>query len=316
MSKPIIVVLAAGMGSRYGGLKQMDKIGKNGEVLLDYSVFDAKRAGFGKAVFIIRHDIEEDFRQLVISRIEKDFPCEIVYQEMDSLIPPDCFAKAKDANRTKPWGTTHALLCARSNCNAPFIVINADDFYGREAFAAAASFFANSRGSDGSSEGCGAGNEGAIVPYRLGKTLSLQGTVARGVCEIKNGYLETVNEMTSIAREADGCIYNTAADGATVKLQDETPVSMNFWGFPVSIFDDLQRYFDSFLEESAHLPKAECFLPLAADWFIKNGLLKIKALQADSPWFGVTYKEDREAAVKQVASFTASGVYPERLWGK
>jgi choline kinase len=303
MNKPIIVVLAAGMGSRYGGLKQMDKIGKSGEVLLDYSVFDAKRAGFGKAVFIIRHDIEEDFRELVLARIAPHFPCEIVYQEMDSLIPPECFAKSKDANRTKPWGTTHALLCARSNCNAPFFVINADDFYGREAFDAAAFFL-----------GSGQIDEGAIVPYRLGKTLSLQGTVARGVCEIKNGYLETVNEMTSIAREADGCIYNTSADGAKQKLYDETPVSMNFWGFPPSIFNDLQRYFDSFLEESAHLPKAECFLPLAADWLIKNGLLKIKALQADSPWFGVTYKEDRESAVKQVASFTASGVYPERLW--
>jgi len=303
MNKPIIAVLAAGMGSRYGGLKQMDKIGKNGEVLLDYSVFDAKRAGFGKAVFIIRRDMEEDFHELVVSRIERDFPCEIVYQEMDSLIPPNAFARSKEVNRTKPWGTTHALLCARDKLNAPFIVINADDFYGQEAFEAAASFLGRSQV-----------DEGAIVPYRLGKTLSLQGTVARGVCEIKDEYLVTVNELTAIARKADGHIYNTGVDGAQLKLQDETPVSMNFWIFPPSIFDNVQRYFDIFLEESAGKPKSECYLPLAADWLIKNGLLKIKALEANPPWFGVTYKEDREAAINQLAGFTASGVYPEKLW--
>lgn len=303
MNKPIIAVLAAGIGSRYGGLKQMDKIGKNGEVLLDYSVFDAKRAGFGKAVFIIRRDIEDDFRELVSSRIEKDFPCEIVCQEIDSLIPPQALAKAKEAKRTKPWGTTHALLCAKDNLDLPFVVINADDFYGREAFEAMASFLEKPNV-----------QEGAIVPYRLGKTLSRQGTVARGVCEIKDGYLAAVNELTAIAQAVDGQIYNTGSDGAVLKLQDETPVSMNFWGFPTSIFDSVQRYFDLFLEKSAGEPKTECYLPLLADWLIKNGLLKIKALEADSSWFGVTYKEDREAAIRQIASLTASGVYPEKLW--
>ncbi|MCL1929202.1 MAG: hypothetical protein FWG07_10485 [Treponema sp.] len=302
MNKPIIVILAAGMGSRYGGLKQMDKIGKSGEVLLDYSVFDAKRAGFGKAVFIIRHDLEADFRELILSRIGNNFNCELAFQEMDSLIPPDALAKSKNVNRTKPWGTTHALLCARNLIDAPFTVINADDFYGREAFDAVGSFLAANP------------SEGAIVPYRLEKTLSPQGTVARGVCEVKNDYLITVDELTAIAREADGKIYNTADDGSKRCLSDSTPVSMNFWGFPPAIFDNLQRYFDEFLASSAEQPKAECYLPMAADWFIKNGLLKIRALEADSPWFGVTYKEDREAAIKRVTEFTAAGMYPEALW--
>ena len=307
MSKPVIVLLAAGMGSRYGGLKQMDKIGKNGEVLLDYSVFDAKRAGFGKAVFIIRRDIEEDFREIVLSRIAGSFPCELAFQEMDSLIPPDALAKSKEVNRTKPWGTTHALLCARHLIDAPFIVINADDFYGREAFDIMGSFFA-----DGTNAGTAA--DGAIVPYRLEKTLSPQGTVTRGVCEVREGYLSSVDELTAIAREEDGKIYNTAADSSKRYLPDETPVSMNFWGFPPAIFDDLKRYFDDFLAASAGQPKSECYLPSAADWLIKNNRLKIRVLQADSPWFGVTYKEDREAAIKRVAEFTAAGVYPETLW--
>ena len=307
MSKPIIVVLAAGMGSRYGGLKQMDRIGKNGEVLLDYSVFDARRSGFGKAVFIIRHDIEADFRELVLSRIGGSFPCEFAFQEMDSLIPPDALAKSREVNRTKPWGTTHALLCARELIDAPFIVINADDFYGREAFEAMGSFFAA-----GAAAGTGTAAEGAIVPYRLEKTLSPQGTVTRGVCEVKDGYLASVDELTAIAREGDGTIYNTGAEKQ--RLPDSTPVSMNFWGFPPTIFDNLQRYFDDFLAASADQPKAECYLPMAADWLIKKGLLKIRALEADSPWFGVTYKEDREAAIKRVAELTAAGVYPQALW--
>ena len=303
MSKPIIVVLAAGMGSRYGGLKQMDKIGNNGEVLLDYSVFDAKRAGFGKAIFIIRHDLEPDFRELVLSRIGKNFICDLAFQEMDSIIPPDVLAKSKEVNRTKPWGTTHALLCARNLIDAPFIVINADDFYGKEAYDIMGNYFAN-----------GAVNEGAIVPYRLEKTLSPQGTVARGVCEVENGYLMAVDELTAIAREEDKKIYNTAADGSKRYLPDSTPVSMNFWGFPPTIFDNLQQYFDEFLAHSAGQPKAECYLPMATDWFIKNNLLKIRTLETDSPWFGVTYKEDREAAIKQVAEYTAAGMYPKALW--
>ncbi|MDR1144319.1 MAG: hypothetical protein LBK77_08930 [Spirochaetaceae bacterium] len=304
MSKPIIVVLAAGMGSRYGGLKQMDKIGAGGEVLLDYSVYDARRAGFGKAVFIIRRDIEQDFRNIVLSRIGGSFPCELAFQEMDSLIPPDIAAAAKKINRTKPWGTAHALLCARDKIDAPFTIINADDFYGREAFDAMGRYLAADTVS-----------EGAIVPYKLEKTLSPQGTVTRGICEVRDGYLVSVDELTAIAREGDGKIYNTD-DGSKRRLPDDTPVSMNFWGFPPTIFTDLQRYFDGFLAGSGAVqPKAECYLPMAADWFIKNKLLKIRVLEADAPWFGVTYQEDRETAIKRIADFTAGGLYPPKgLW--
>ncbi|MDR2662541.1 MAG: hypothetical protein LBC31_06040 [Treponema sp.] len=303
MSTPIIVVLAAGMGSRYGGLKQMDTIGAGGEVLLDYSVYDARRAGFGKAVFIIRRDIEQDFRNIVLSRIAGNFPCELAFQEMDSLIPPDIGAAAKKMNRTKPWGTAHALLCARDKIDAPFTIINADDFYGREAFEAMGRYLSADTVS-----------EGAIVPYKLEKTLSPQGTVTRGVCEVREGYLASVDELTAIAREEDGKIYNTA-EGSKRLLPDAAPVSMNFWGFPPTIFGDLQRYFEGFLAENgATRPKAECYLPSAADWLIKNRLLKIRVLEADAPWFGVTYKEDREAAIKRVADFTAAGLYPKALW--
>jgi choline kinase len=319
MSKPIIVILAAGMGSRYGGLKQIDKVGKNGEVLLDYSVFDAKRAGFGKAVFIIRRDIETDFRKLVLSRIAGSFPCDLAFQEMDSLIPPDALAKSKEVNRTKPWGTAHALLCARALIDAPFTVINADDFYGREAFEAMVSFFTIGQADNQSADvaggvSSGVNSEGAIVPYPLHKTLSPQGTVTRGICKMKDGYLVSVAELTAIAREADGKIYNTGADGSKQYLPDVAPVSMNFWGFPPSVFDDLQRYFDTFLAASAGQPKAECYLPTAADCLIKNGRLKVRALEADSSWFGVTYRKDREAALKRLADYAAAGVYPQTLW--
>ncbi|MDR1210628.1 MAG: hypothetical protein LBK40_00185 [Spirochaetaceae bacterium] len=302
MKKPIIVVLAAGMGSRYGGLKQMDSIGKNGEALLDYSIFDAARSGFGKAVFIIRHDIEKDFRDLVLSRIAAKFPCDLAFQEMDSLIPRDILAGAKKANRTKPWGTTHALLCAEKVIDAPFAVINADDFYGKEAFTAIGNYLCQD-----------AVNEGAIVPYRLDKTLSPQGTVTRGVCTAKDGYLASVDELKTIAKESDGRIYNTL-DGVRRELPADTPVSMNFWAFPETIFPALRRYFDDFLKISGNDPKSECYLPMAADWFIKNKLLKIRVLEADSPWFGVTYKEDRESAVNRVAALTGEGTYPEKLW--
>jgi NDP-sugar pyrophosphorylase family protein len=302
MKGPIIVVLAAGMGSRYGGLKQMDTIGGNGEVLLDYSIFDAMRAGFSKAVFIIRHDIEKDFRELVLSRIGGKFPWELVFQELDSLIPPEPFAEARRAGRTKPWGTAHALLCAEKAIDAPFAIINADDFYGREAFAALGKFLAQPSLS-----------EGAIVPYRLDKTLSPQGTVTRGVCTVDGAYLSSVDELKAIAREADGRIFNTAG-GEKRELPDHTPVSMNFWGFPETVFPALKRYFDDFLNNSVSDPKSECYLPMAADWFIKNGLLRIRALEADSAWFGVTYREDRETAINQIKALTRDGVYPEKLW--
>ncbi|MDR2020226.1 MAG: hypothetical protein LBQ14_05595 [Treponema sp.] len=303
MKGPILVVLAAGLGSRYGGLKQMDRIGKSGEVLPDFSVYDAKRAGFGKVVFIIRRDIEKDFNDIVLSRIQGSFPCEVAYQELESLIPADILAESRRINRTKPWGTTHALLCAREKIDAPFTVINADDFYGREAFEVMGKYLASPDLS-----------AGAIVPYNLEKTLSPQGSVTRGVCVIEGEYLVSVDELTAIEKQ-DGGIFNTGAGGVKRELSPDTPVSMNFWGFPVSIFPHLQTYFDNFLKTSGGELKSECYLPMAADWLIKNGFLKIRVLRADSQWFGVTYKEDRDAAIGRIADLTARGVYPASLWG-
>ena len=306
MKGPILVLLAAGIGSRYGGLKQMDRLGKNGEVLLDYSVYDAVKSGFEKIVFIIRHDIENDFRELVLARMGTKARWELAFQDPDSLIPPDIFEKAQKQGRTKPWGTAHALLCAKALLDAPFAVINADDFYGREAFEVLGKYLQDPHA-----------GESAIVPYRLDKTLSPQGTVTRGLCEIKDGYLVTVEELLAIG-EKDGAIINTNPDGSIRKLAADSPVSMNFWGFPPAILPELKKYFEGFLKTFADdIPaqiKSECFIPKAADYFIKQGIAKIKVLRADSDWFGVTYREDREAAVKKLAELTRAGVYPEALW--
>jgi len=307
MKGATLVVLAAGMGSRYGGLKQMDRLGKNGEVLLDYSVYDAVRSGFERVVFIVRRDIESDFRETVLARMESKARCELAFQEMDSLIPADVFAEARKAGRTKPWGTAHALLCAADKIDGPFAVINADDFYGREAFAVLGAHLSGA-----------AASEPAIVPYRLDKTLSSQGTVARGVCEISAGYLTSIDELFAIERKG-AKVINTNPDGSARELADDTPVSMNFWGFPASVLPEFRKYFDDFLKTfAADMPaqiKSECFIPKAADWVIQQGIARIKALEANSDWFGVTYREDRETAIQKLADLTAAGVYPESLWG-
>jgi len=306
MKGPVLAVLAAGMGSRYGGLKQMDKIGKNGEVLLDYSVFDAVQSGFEKFVFIIRRDIEKDFTEQVLERLGSKVKYELAFQEQDSLIPPCIYASAKKAGRTKPWGTAHALLCAADKIDAPFTVINADDFYGREAFAVMGKYL-RSRDSE----------TPAIVPYRLDKTLSSQGTVARGVCKIEGDFLVSVEELTAIGKK-DGKIINTFPDSSVRELSEETPVSMNFWGFSPCILPEFKKYFEDYLKtfesDAEERIKSECFIPMAVDCFIKQGIIKVKALNANSCWFGVTYKEDREAAVKKINELTFSGVYPAKLW--
>jgi dTDP-glucose pyrophosphorylase len=290
------------MGSRYGGLKQMDQIGQNGETLLDYSVYDALRSGFEKILFIIRHDMEKDFKELVLSRM-KSVNYELAYQDLDTLIPPEIFAAVKQSGRTKPWGTAHALLCAADKIDTPaFGVINADDFYGREAFTILGNCLSSR-----------AITQGAIVPYHLEKTLSPQGTVTRGVCEIQDNCLVSVDELTAIAREKEG-IFNTGADGSKQELAPDTPVSMNFWGFPRSILPSLRKYFSDFLQDPENLPKNECYIPKAVDWCIKNGLLSIRVLKADSDWFGVTYKADREVAVNRISDLVDNGVYPASLW--
>jgi len=306
MKGPILVVLAAGIGSRYGGLKQMDKIGRNGEVLLDYSVFDAIKSGFEKIIFIIRRDIEKDFREFVLARMGSKVKWELAFQDADSLIPPEIFIAAQESGRTKPWGTGHALLCAAGLIDAPFTVLNADDFYGREAFAVMGKHLSG-----------GDSSVSSIVPYRLDKTLSLQGTVARGVCEAVGGFLTAVEELTAIKKE-NGRIFNTAPDGSTRELAPDTPVSMNFWGFSPDILPEFQKYFDDFLKmyvsDAKGLIKSECFIPKAVDYFIKRGATKVKVLSANSDWFGVTYKEDRDAAIKRIDELTKAGFYPAQLW--
>jgi NDP-sugar pyrophosphorylase family protein len=302
MKGPVLVVLAAGIGSRYGGVKQMEKFGKNGEVLLDYSVFDALRGGFAGVVFIIRKDLESDFREIVLARLEGKVKYELAFQELDSLIPQGIYAEAKKNGRTKPWGTAHALLCAADKIDAPFAVINADDFYGREAFAAMGAFLSTPNLSDG-----------AIVPYRLDRTLSAMGTVARGVCEVSGDYLLSIDELIAIEKK-DGVIFNTNPDGSKRELKADTPVSMNFLGYPHSILPRFRQFFDDFIAASGRELKSECYLPKASDWFIKNNYLKMRVVHADSEWFGVTYKEDKEAAIKRLTALTAEGVYPEPLW--
>jgi NDP-sugar pyrophosphorylase family protein len=303
MKGPVLVVLAAGIGSRYGGVKQMEKFGKNGEVLLDYSVFDALRGGFASVVFIIRNDLEKDFREIVLARLEGKVKYELAFQELDSLIPADIFADAKKNGRTKPWGTAHALLCAADKIDSPFAVINADDFYGRQAFAAMGACLSGPNLSDG-----------AIVPYKLERTLSAIGTVARGVCEVSGDYLVSIDELTAIEKK-DGVIFNTGAGGAKRELKPDTPVSMNFLGYPHTILPRFKEYFDNFIAASGRELKSECYLPKASDWFIKNNHLRMRVVHADSEWFGVTYKEDKETAIKRLTALTAKGVYPEPLWG-
>jgi hypothetical protein len=232
--------------------------------------------------------------------------CELAFQDPDSLIPPDIFRAAQEAGRTKPWGTGHALLCAADKLDAPFTVINADDFYGREAFAVMGKHLLSSDA-----------NTSSIVPYCLEKTLSPQGTVSRGVCGVDNGYLVSVDELTAIEKK-DGRIVNAASDGSVRELAPDTPVSMNFWGFPPDLLPEFQKYFDDYLKTfSADIKgqiKSECFIPKAVDYFIKKKIIKVKVLHADSNWFGVTYKEDREAAIKKLEELTLSGVYPDSLW--
>lgn len=306
MNAPTLVVLAAGMGSRYGGVKQIDRVGKAGETLLDYSVFDALASGFSRIVFVVRRSIADDFKQVVLSRIEGKVDYALAYQELDSLIDPASAALASAAGRSKPWGTAHAVLCAREAIASPFAVINADDFYGREAFAAMAAFLAGPAARSGA--------EGAIVPYRLERTLSVAGSVSRGVCRVEGGYLLGVTENTAIEKRGGRVL--SSGGGAEVELPADAPVSMNFWGFPLSALDGIDDYFRRFLAEKAAEPKSEAYLPSAVDDLVAGGKLRVRALEADSEWFGMTYREDREAAARRIAELSASGRYPSPLWGR
>jgi hypothetical protein len=294
--------LAAGIGSRYGGLKQMEPVGPGGEAVLDYSVFDAKRAGFGKFIFVIRHAIDQDFREVFGRRFAGQVAVEYAYQELD-MVPQGHYASPE---RKKPWGTGHAVLCAASCLDRPFAVINADDFYGAESFRVLAQFLTQSKPSTP--------EEYAMVGFQLDRTLSEHGTVARGLCKTDSaGLLASVEELTAIERQAAGA-RNKEADGSYRPLTGKEIVSMNCWGFSPGALVGLRRLFGSFLDRNQAELKAEFYLPTAVNTLIQEGQARVKVLPTSSHWFGVTYREDRAVVVDSIRSLVRAGHYPERLW--
>ncbi len=299
--KPTLFVLAAGMGSRYGGLKQLDSLGPNGETIMDYSIYDAIQSGFGKVVFVIRKDFEQEFRDKIISKYEGHVPVEVVFQSTDALPEGlEC-----PADRTKPWGTNHAVLMGKSVINEPFAVINADDFYGRDAFRVIAEELSRPRDKKG---------DYCMVGFRVGNTMTENGSVARGVCENKNGLLSSVVERTAISYNPAHEIVFTDENGVEQKLEPSTPVSMNLWGFTPDYFDYSEREFVKFLKKDINTPKAEFFIPLCIDTLINSGEATVKVLDTDSKWFGVTYAADRPGVVAKFAQLHADGTYPDKLF--
>ena len=302
--KPTLLLLAAGMGSRYGGLKQLDGLGPNGETIMDYSIYDAIQAGFGKIVWVIRKDFEQDFREKILSKYEGHVPCELVFQGIDSL--PEGFTVPE--GREKPWGTNHAVLMAMSAIKEPFCVINCDDFYNRDCFKVIGKFL--SELPEGSK------NTYAMVGFRVGNTLSENGTVARGICsKDENGNLTTVVERTEIERHGSEIQYKDE-QGEWVTVDDNTPVSMNVWGFTPDYFEYSEAYFREFLSDPKNMQnlKSEYFIPLMVNKLINDKTATVKVLDTTSKWFGVTYSADRPSVVAKIQSLVDEVVYPEKLF--
>lgn len=299
--KPTLFVLAAGMGSRYGGLKQLDPLGPNGETIMDYSIYDAIQAGFGKVVFVIRKDFEQDFRDKILSKYEGHIPVDVVFQSIDKL--PEGFVCP--ANRTKPWGPAHAVIMGAEAIKEPFAVINSDDFYGRNSFEVLAKELMRPRDHKG---------DYCMVGFRIGNTMTENGGVNRGVCQTKDGYLTSVEECKDIAYNENHEIVYTDADGKKHYLDANIPVSMNMWGFTSDYFDFGNREFSNFLSEKINVPKSEQVIPDVADALIKSGEATVKVLDTDSRWFGVTYAEDRPGVVNKFAALHADGTYPSPLF--
>lgn len=298
--KPTLFVLAAGMGSRYGGLKQLDGLGPQGQTIMDYSIFDALRAGFGKIVFVIRKDFEEQFREKILSKYEGHVPVELVFQGIEKL--PEGYTCPED--RTKPWGTNHAVLMGRDAIKEPFAVINADDYYGPDAFAVMGEFLAKLDPAKDK-------GKYSMVGFRVGNTMTENGSVSRGVCSTKDGLLTDVVERTAIAYDKDHNITFTDENGEIRTLDPNTPVSMNLWGFTPDYFDFSDREFRSFLDEKINVPKSEFYIPTCIDALIKNGEATVEVLDTTSKWFGVTYPEDRQDVVDKLAAQHAAGLYPD-----
>ncbi|MEI7947809.1 MAG: sugar phosphate nucleotidyltransferase [bacterium] len=301
--KPTLVILAAGMGSRYGGLKQVDPVGPSGETIMDYSIFDAVRAGFTRVVFVIRSDFEEIFKHTIGAKYRNLVDVDYAYQSIDDL--PIGYSVPSD--RSKPWGTAHAIYAARDVVKAPFAAINADDFYGQDAFRTLAEFLSREEASSGS--------HFAMVGYLLEQTLSENGSVARGVCKIrKNGLLETVTEMTKVVRVPGG-VENQEKFDEPVKLTGQERVSMNMWGFTPQLFDALAERFPQWLEMNAQNSKAEWYIPFVVDELVKEGQADVVVLPTESSWFGVTYREDKPRVVEAIQKLVNTGVYPSQLLG-
>jgi dTDP-glucose pyrophosphorylase len=299
--KPTLLILAAGMGKRYGGPKQIEPVGPNGELIIDYSVYDAIKAGFGRMVFVIRHEFEDAFRQQFGDKYTDRIEVTYAYQEMDSCIDDHKIS----ANRQKPWGTAHAILVAKDVVNEPFAVINADDFYGLGAFKVISEYFADPSHTE---------NDFCMVGYNLENTLSKYGSVCRGICELnEQGFLKKITEHTEIEKNN---IEIKALDSAgnNCCLAGQSIVSMNLWGFKPSIFGLLQSKFDDFLKENGNDPKPEFFIPTVIDNLIHSNITTVKVLKTDEKWFGITYPRDKVKAAACIEELIAQGVYPEKLW--
>jgi len=299
--KPTLLVLAAGMGSRYGSLKQLDPLGPNGETIMDYSIYDAVKAGFGKVVFVIRKSFEKDFQEQIASKYKKHIQVELVFQELDKLPHP----YKPHPDRIKPWGTNHAVLVAKDTINEPFAVINADDFYGQNSFLVLANSLKNM--SDSKNHYC-------MVGFYLKNTLSDQGYVSRGVCEVdSNSFLKNINEKTHIERKG-GIIQYKDAEANWFNLAEDTVVSMNMWGFTPDYFEYSDSYFVQFLKTGINDHKSEYFIPTMVDHLIETKAADVNVLKTTSKWFGVTYAEDREIVVDKLKQMVETGEYPSPLW--
>ncbi len=298
--KPTLFVLAAGMGSRYGGLKQIDGLGPNGETIMDYSVFDAMRAGFGKVVFVIRKDFEEAFRKVVLSKYEGKIDCEVCFQSIDK-VPAGC---TYNPERQKPWGTNHAVLMGKDLIHEPFAVINADDFYGKESFEVLADYLQSVEGTQG---------KYCMIGYRVMNTLSENGSVSRGICTTDDeGLLTGVVERTQI-EEKDGTVVFTE-NGVDTVIDPMTPVSMNMWGFTPEYFGYVEEAFVQFLKEHGQEMKSEFYIPTLVNELIGKGIASCRVLDTPAQWFGVTYSEDREQTVQKIRELIQKGVYPNQLF--
>jgi UTP-glucose-1-phosphate uridylyltransferase len=298
--KPTLLILAAGMGSRFGGLKQVEPVGPNGETILEYSIFDAIRAGFGKVVFVIRKSFADDFKNRFESKLKDKIDIEYVYQEIHKL--PVGFELPE--GREKPWGTGHAILMAKEVINEPFAAINADDFYGAEAYQVIAEYLRNLTDP----------KKYAMVGYQLNHTLSDFGSVSRGICITNSDHqLTKITETHKIRRE-NRKILCESETGETIELTGNEAVSMNFWGFHPSLFQNIENQFIEFLKDNIHLPKSEFYIPFIVFETILKGQASVDVLKADSPWFGVTYQEDKPYVIEQIQKLTDQGVYPSKLW--